>query len=787
MPDAERRLTPLLLFVPSLLLVSCLDAPVGAAEEGGGLPPSSPGDNGLTVATASTSLGATALTEDPQFALKVLVRDLVTRQLLPGASVGVYVNHTLSSSTRIGEKGEAVLWVPYSPGLRLTLVGTMQGYVPSPLPWSTTRRPIFSAVTLLLLPQRQGNIWLFEDSVLITAKLPDSASQPKITFPKNLLTQPDKSNISSVTAYLTVPPLVRDCANCTPGIVFNGSVFKNTELKPVAAISVLLYVGGEELKVRGPIQVSVPLGGSTRLRASDTVPAWAFNLQTGAWENQGLGVVKTVGEDLVWTYTASHLGDWIAAPLPSSDHLGYGISLDFMSHHTLLLVGILAGTLVVMIGFLSLLLCHCSGSHREPGKRRARFSKLTVVKKDQTTSMHMEEGLLFHSGENMLASCSVQCDPSSTPRHKANYNIYVEDPSVRRAAPLYENISTDHIKVPLHPHYISNEEVSRFRGRMEQNHSNINSDDFFPDKLLHIYNQPMAIIHAPQESQKSGCKAATFPRNGNEFDSHSEAPSKDSYTQTLGKVQNGQQQRNQDEPKSLETPPPNQEPPVAVWGRYSNLLESSVSVPGTLNEAAGMEAFSAGHGVPRELQLISEHTLLELTRGKSSSSHPRAWFVSLDGKPAAQVRHSIIELQSRHRPTSSNDTSLDSGVDMNEPQHSIREVERERPSLRASSLPHHGRSGRYSEEQDLSSSESGTTATCTPEDPSLRNILDGSSGVISNIPEEQDGMDTSSTQEDSEARGTPPPRRLRKAREKVKSEKRSTKHIREGRPLTKRR
>lgn len=42
-------------------------------------------------------------------------------------------------------------------------------------------------------------------------------------------------------------------------------------------------------------------------------------LSEGAWENQGLGIVKTVGDELVWTYTASHLGHWIAAPFPSSD------------------------------------------------------------------------------------------------------------------------------------------------------------------------------------------------------------------------------------------------------------------------------------------------------------------------------------------------------------------------------------------------------------------------------------------------------------------------------------
>lgn len=56
---------------------------------------------------------------------------------------------------------------------------------------------------------------------------------------------------------------------------------RSVELKPVAAISILLYSGGEQLQVRGPIQISLPLGHGTRLRAADTVPAWAFNLQTG--------------------------------------------------------------------------------------------------------------------------------------------------------------------------------------------------------------------------------------------------------------------------------------------------------------------------------------------------------------------------------------------------------------------------------------------------------------------------------------------------------------------------
>ncbi|XP_014912653.1 protein FAM171B isoform X2 [Poecilia latipinna] len=798
MSAADRSLPPLLiLFLPSSLLI-CLDGPLRAAAEGGGLssPPSPLEDNGVPAAVGDTSALATA-----QFSLKVLVRDLVTRRPLAGASVDVYLNHTSKSSAQTGEDGEVLLWVPYNPGVSLTLLGYKEGYVPTPLPWSTTKRPIFSAVTLLLLPHSQGNIWLFEDSVLITRNLPDSSSQPKAKFPKNLLTVSDKSNISSLMAYLTVPQhhLAKDCTNCTPGIISSKSVLRSIELKAVAAVSIQLYSGSQELQVRGPIQISLPLEHNTHLRSSHTVPAWAFNLKTGAWENHGLGIVKAVGDELVWTYTASHLGYWIAAPHPSakgtSDYFGHINSVDFISYHTYLLVGILGGTLAIVIGFLSLLLCHCGSSRKEATRRRrARFSKLTVVKKDQTTSTHTEEGLLLRSGDNSLASCSVQCEPSSTPRHKANYNIYVEDPGSLTAAPPYDNITSDRMKATQPPpHYINNEDVARICEKAEQNRANMNSDNFFQDKLVHIYNQPVAIIQAPelfgaQEQQLPGCKAATFPRNGAEYDTHSEPANKDNYTQTLPKVhsQGGSspQQGNPDEPQPLETPPPGQGPTASVWGRYSNLLESSVSVPGTLNEAAGMEAFSSGHS--SELQGISERTLLELTRGKSSSAHPRAWFVSLDGKPAAQVRHSIIELQSRHRPPSSNDTSLDSGVDMNEPLQNIRDMERDRPSMRGSSLPHHGRGGRYVEEQDLSSSESGTTATCTPEDPSLRNILDGSSGAIPNIPEERDGMDTSSAQEDSESKGTPPPRRLRKVRERGKAEKRNTKHVREGRPLTKR-
>lgn len=40
-------------------------------------------------------------------------------------------------------------------------------------------------------------------------------------------------------------------------------------------------------------------------------------------------------------------------------YTGRATSMDFISYHTHLLVGILAGTLVIIIGFLSVILCHC--------------------------------------------------------------------------------------------------------------------------------------------------------------------------------------------------------------------------------------------------------------------------------------------------------------------------------------------------------------------------------------------------------------------------------------------
>lgn len=61
------------------------------------------------------------------------------------------------------------------------------------------------------------------------------------------------------------------------------------DLKPVASVSVLLFCGDEQLQVRGAVQISLPLKAGLPLRAADTVPAWAFNFNTGKKTAYGPG------------------------------------------------------------------------------------------------------------------------------------------------------------------------------------------------------------------------------------------------------------------------------------------------------------------------------------------------------------------------------------------------------------------------------------------------------------------------------------------------------------------
>ncbi|KAJ6666685.1 hypothetical protein lerEdw1_020409 [Lerista edwardsae] len=173
-----------------------------------------------------------------------------------------------------------------------------------------------------------------------------------------------------------------------------------------------------------------------------------------------------------------------------------------------------------------------------------------------------------------------------------------------------------------------------------------------------------------------------------------------------------------------------QEAGASEWIPQNVAMSESVSIPASLNDASLAQMNS-------EVQLLTEKALLELGGGKPLP-HPRAWFVSLDGRSNAHVRHSYIDLQRAGR-NGSNDASLDSGVDMNEPK-SARKGRGERLSLQQAhqQVQEHPQKEPkvpdstaytqlvYLDDMDQSGSECGT-AVCSPEDSALRCLLEGGS------------------------------------------------------------
>ncbi|XP_059024643.1 protein FAM171B [Mustela lutreola] len=694
------------------------------------------------------------------FMLKVQVNDIISRQYLSPAVVEVFVNFTKTNSTVTKSNGAVLIKVPYTLGLSLTVVAYKDGYVMTSLPWKTGKMPIYSSVTLSLFPQSQANIWLFEDTVLITGKLADAKSQPSVQFSKALIQLPDDHHASNVTGYLTVLQQFLKVDNFlyTTGITLHKSGFESVELTPLAAICVKIYSGGKELKVDGSIQVSLPLLHTNDLSAGDHIPAWTFDMSTGAWINHGRGTVKAYNNHLIWTYDAPHLGYWIAAPLPGTRGSGiHGSGRDISAYHTVFLTAILGGTIVIVIGFFAVLLCYCRDKCGTPQKRERNITKLEVLKRDQTTSTthinhisSVKVSLKAEDKSQLFNAKNSSYSPQKKEPAKAeaeervsmvktrdNFKIYNEDiPFLSANQNNYSRNPTQSLEPNVgskQPKHINSNLSSSLGDAQEKRyrpgHEEAYGHSHIPEQLMHIYSQPIAILQTSDlfsPPEQLHAKSATLPRKGQlVYGQLMEPVSRENFTQTLPKMpvhshEQPPDAREENIPLEGQQSLPSQ---TSDWSRYSNSLLESVSVPGTLNEAVVMTPFSS------ELQGISEQTLLELSKGKPSP-HPRAWFVSLDGKPVAQVRHSFIDLKKGKR-TQSNDTSLDSGVDMNE-HLSSRRLEREKTFIKSMHQP----KILYLEDLDLSSSESGTTV-CSPEDPALRHILDGGGAAILEHPGEE--------------------------------------------------
>uniref|UniRef100_A0A3P8RSM7 Family with sequence similarity 171 member A1 n=1 Tax=Amphiprion percula TaxID=161767 RepID=A0A3P8RSM7_AMPPE len=723
-------------------------------------------------------------TATQEVTLKVHLSDASTHQPLLGAAVQLFANHTPVTAETSSADGNTYLRFPYRLGTPLVVTATKQGYVPNSVPWTPSRLPVFSSISLDLLPERAATLMVYEDVVEIISGLQGLRSQPSVHFLRRALSLPSNTSYANLTALLTVANSPSHIQHFPHLQVLGGNSTgseKKFELTPVAAISVhLLASDGVELQVNDPITVSVPLPPDSGLKENDHIPAWRFDPRMGAWIKSSWAHVQRDGNQLSLTYIAPQLGYWVAAMSPL--HSGPVVAKDISTYHTVFLLAILGGMALILLCLLCLLLYYCRrrclkprGSHR----KLTMSSGLDSSKRDQATSMsHLN--LISNEVQLELVSTATEPDMTTPMLKPSSY----EHQDSQRQHNLIHHSKHSRSSLGNNSHHGSSlgnltprsrdyrQSVETFqlrtalssgtdRGYRQSYTSVCSSSNHFSDPLSSANHgqvsatqlsgvgiidciSPSSPPHSPSRGEGGECRAPDHLLSRSV--DHLERPgsqllSRPGQLLCCGSVDllsggegyprvrptlvipahymrlpgehplSGQALLLQtDQQSDLETiqaelnASHSQQPlgqtatdctpgPTKQGDGEACGLPESLSIPGALGETALVEINS-------EDTLLAEKTLMEL-RGGKPLPHPRAWFVSLDGRSNAHIRHSYIDLQRAgcHGNTGGqqgrhgNDASLDSGVDLNEPrvgrkgrdaEREEREVERSKGATPAS-------------------------------------------------------------------------------------------------------
>lgn len=781
------------------------------------------------------------------------VSDASTHQPIADALIEVFASQVSVASGTSGTDGVAFIKFPYKLGNQLIVTATKHAYVPNSAPWKPIRLPVFSSLSLGLLPERSATLMVYEDVVQIVSGFQGARPQPRVHFQRRALRLPENTSYSALTAFLTAAssPSEVDSFPYLRGLDGNGTGNSTRyDLTPVTAVSVHLLSGnGTPVLVDGPIYVTVPLATQSSLRHNAYVAAWRFDQKLGTWLKSGLGLVHQEGSQLTWTYIAPQLGYWVAAMSPPIP--GPVVTPDITTYHTVFLLAILGGMAFILLVLLCLLLYYCRRKCLKPRQHHRKLHLPPVLessKRDQSTSMsHIN--LLFsrrasdYPGPLSVSSHSRPEAPGTkelmggvhlemmspngegdlhTPMLKLSYSTSQEFSSREellshkeedKSQTSFDNLTPSGT---LGKEYHKSVEIFPLKARksMEKEGYQAPSNDDYRgsyntvlsqpsfekqdqegltsagSKLTiqeHMYHVPLSpgkeqlLDRRPTECMMSRSvdhleRPTSFPRPGQLIccssvdqvnDSvyrkvlpalvipahYMKLPGDHSYvSQPLvvpadQQLEIGRLQAELSNPHAGIFPHPSsqiqgqplssqaisqqhlQDAGAREWSSQNAPMSESLSIPASLNDAALAQMNS-------EVQLLTEKALMELGGGKPLP-HPRAWFVSLDGRSNAHVRHSYIDLQRAGR-NGSNDASLDSGVDMNEPK-SARKGRGDPLSLQQSHPPlqeHQQKDPRapdsapytqlvYLEDVDQSRGECAATV-CAPEDSALRCLLEGS-------------------------------------------------------------
>lgn len=637
--------------------------------------------------------------------IKVQVFDNSDLSPLRESTVQVCGNQTILASNLAGEDGIVTLTFLYRPGTWVIVTASKHGFVTNSAPWHASRVPLYASVSLYLLPQRPATLLLYDDVVQLLLGSPGSRRQPWVQLQRKAIQPPLNNSQITLSAMLTSSRSQYELGGFPYPLAMEinstGTNSSWVELTALAAMCAQLTgPNGTEVQVSEPIHISIPLPSDSPLKTATSVPVWRFEDKTGLWVRSGAGYIKKEETQMTWSFVAPKLGYWLAA-FPSTSGSGLNTSglRDITTYHTIFLLAILGAMALLVLILLCLLLYYCRRRCLKPRQHRRKMhlsSTLESSKRDQGTSTshlnlisggHMETasstgdlnssrddffkhgptqrqhnsrtnadskrgesfplkatrssntgtrdlllqddyGKGYSSAEdsddrkynhhNAKDNQGYSSDPPSPPPLLPPFAGHYQDLNRDSKPPEYYASAGDHLNRPSSVNTQPGQLI--FCHSMEQMKESMYHSMVptlvIPAHYMHLSSDLTAVEQAMERQQQlqhdmEGIQVSmTLPRQQNQKQQQQQARA-DNEEEESGKQADGSSEEN--------------------WG--SDQSSAPVRIPVLFNDSTIAQ-------MNGELQAMTEKKLLEL----GVKPHPRAWFVSLDGRSNSLVRHSYIEL-----------------------------------------------------------------------------------------------------------------------------------------------